>query len=198
MGWGYDAIVLAGGTSRRLDRVDKAELDIGGMTLLERAVDSVASAERTVVVADPRPLAMSVLWTREEPAGAGPVAATATGITKARAPVIVVIACDMPMLTPNTIHRLLNRLAAADPEVDAAMLVDEHGRRQLLVAAYHRVALEAALRALGEVRNQSMRALVEPMTILEVASVGAEALDCDTWEDVRRSQTMLRNHTKAH
>jgi molybdopterin-guanine dinucleotide biosynthesis protein A len=192
MGSGYDAIVLAGGTSRRLDRVDKADLDVGGTTLLERALDSVASAERSVVVADPRPLARSVVWAREEPAGAGPVAATAAGLTKVQAPVVVVIACDMPLLTSDTIQRLRTRLAGASPKVDAAMLVDEHGQRQLLVAAYHRVALEAALRVLGDARNQSMRTLVQPMRIMEVASVGAEALDCDTWEDVRRSQTMLR------
>jgi molybdopterin-guanine dinucleotide biosynthesis protein A len=191
MGSGYDAIVLAGGTSRRLDRVDKADLDVGGTTLLERAVDSVATAERAVVVAKPRPLARSVLWTREKPAGAGPVAATASGLTKVQASVVVVIACDMPMLTADTVQRLRTRLAAG-PQVDAAMLVDEHGQRQLLAAAYHRGALEAAFRALGDVRNQSMRALVEPMRIVEVASVGAEALDCDTWEDVSRSQTMLR------
>lgn len=56
MGSGYDAIVLAGGTSRRPPGVDKADLDLGGATLLERAVESVASAERVIVVADPRPL----------------------------------------------------------------------------------------------------------------------------------------------
>jgi molybdopterin-guanine dinucleotide biosynthesis protein A len=46
MGSGYDAIVLARGTSRRLADVDKADLDLSGATLLERAVESVASAER--------------------------------------------------------------------------------------------------------------------------------------------------------
>jgi molybdopterin-guanine dinucleotide biosynthesis protein A len=46
MGSGYDAIVLAGGTGRRLDGVDKADLDIAGATLLERAVESVAASWR--------------------------------------------------------------------------------------------------------------------------------------------------------
>ena len=67
MGSGYDAIVLAGGTSRRLTEVDKADLDLSGATLLERAVESVASAERVSVVADPRPLSRTVVWTREQP-----------------------------------------------------------------------------------------------------------------------------------
>jgi molybdopterin-guanine dinucleotide biosynthesis protein A len=192
MGSGYDAIVLAGGTSRRLDSVDKADLDIGGTTLLERAVDSVASSERLVVVANRRPFARSVLWAREEPAGAGPVAATAAGMSQVRAPVVVVIACDMPMFSADTVRRLRTRLGTAGPEVDAAMLVDENGRRQLLAAAYDRAALAEALNALGDVRNQSMRALVELLKIVEVASLGAETLDCDTWDDVKRSQAMLR------
>lgn len=67
MGSGYDAIVLARGTSRRLADVDKADLDPSGATLLERAVESVASAERVSVVADPRPLSRTVVWTREQP-----------------------------------------------------------------------------------------------------------------------------------
>jgi molybdopterin-guanine dinucleotide biosynthesis protein A len=189
---GYDAIVLSGGTSRRLDGVDKADLDIGGATLLERAVASVASADRSIVVADPRPLKRSVTWTRESPPGGGPVAATAAGVAKVRASVVVVIACDMPMVTAGTIQRLRSALDTSGPEADAAMLVDENGRRQLLAAAYHRDALGAALGALGDPRNQSMRALVAPMRVVEVASLGAEALDCDNWEDVRRSQTLLR------
>jgi molybdopterin-guanine dinucleotide biosynthesis protein A len=192
MGSAYDAIVLSGGTSRRLDGVDKADLDIGGTTLLERAVASVASAHRSIVVADPRPLTRTVIWTREEPPGTGPVAATAAGLANAHSPVVVVIACDMPMVTADTIRRLRAALDNPAPESDAAMLVDENGRRQLLAAAYHRDALAAALDALGDPRNKSMRALVAPLRIVEVASVGAETLDCDTWEDVRRSQTLLR------
>jgi molybdopterin-guanine dinucleotide biosynthesis protein A len=192
MGSGYDAIVLSGGTSRRLDGVDKADLDIGGATLLERAVASVASADRSIVVADPRPLTRSVMWTREEPPGAGPVAATAAGFAKTRAPIVVVIACDMPMLTASTVQRLRAALDTSSAETDAAMLVDDNGRRQPLAAAYHRDVLAAAFNALGDPRNQSMRVLVAPMQIVEVASVGAETLDCDTWEDVRRSRTLLR------
>jgi MobA-like NTP transferase domain len=84
MGSGYDAIVLAGGTGRRLDGVDKADLDMAGATLLERAVESVASADRVVGVADPRPLPRRVVWTREKPPGTGPVATIAAGLAKVR------------------------------------------------------------------------------------------------------------------
>jgi molybdopterin-guanine dinucleotide biosynthesis protein A len=192
MGSGYDAIVLAGGTGRRLDGVDKADLDMGGATLLDRAVESVASADRIVVVGDPRPLRRSVNWTREQPRGTGPVAATAAGLAETRASVVVAIACDMPMLTEGTVQRLRSALDGSGLGADAAMLIDEHGRRQLLAAAYHRDALVAALGALGDPRNQSMRALMATMRIVGVASVGAETLDCDTWDDVRRLQKLLR------
>jgi molybdopterin-guanine dinucleotide biosynthesis protein A len=197
MGSGYDAIVLAGGTGRRLDGVDKADLDIAGATLLGRAVESVASAERVIVVADPRPLPRKVVWTREQPPGTGPVAAIAAGLAKVRAPVVVVVACDMPMLTTGTIERLRSTLAASHP-ADATMLVDDNGRRQLLAGAYRRQALTIALHTLGDPQNQSMRALVATMRIIDVVSVGSEALDCDTWDDVRRSQAMLRRGDEGH
>jgi molybdopterin-guanine dinucleotide biosynthesis protein A len=191
MGSGYDAIVLAGGTGRRLDGVDKADLDMAGATLLERAVESVASADRVVVVANPRPFPSRVVWTHEQPPGTGPVAAIAAGLAKVRASVVVVVACDMPMLTMETIQRLRSTLDASEP-ADATMLMDDNGRRQLLAGAYRRHALTTALHTLGDPQNRSMRALVATMRIVDVASVGAETLDCDTWDDVRRSQAMLR------
>ena len=60
-------MVLAGGRAERLGGEDKAALDVGGATLLERALAAVAPARRVVVVGDERPTARPVLWTREHP-----------------------------------------------------------------------------------------------------------------------------------
>ena len=49
------AIVLAGGAGRRLGGADKAALDVGGRTLLERALAAVSGVP-TVVVGPARPL----------------------------------------------------------------------------------------------------------------------------------------------
>ena len=61
-------MVLAGGRAERLGGEDKAALEVGGATLLERALARGCSgARRVVVVGDERPTARPVLWTREHP-----------------------------------------------------------------------------------------------------------------------------------
>jgi molybdopterin-guanine dinucleotide biosynthesis protein A len=75
-----DAIVLAGGRGARLGGVDKADLVVGGQTLLERALAATAGANRTVVVGPRRPTSRPVTWAREHPPGGGPVAALAAGL----------------------------------------------------------------------------------------------------------------------
>ena len=46
----FDAIVLAGGQGSRLGGVDKAELKVGGVRLLDRALTACRGASTTVVV----------------------------------------------------------------------------------------------------------------------------------------------------
>ena len=101
-GVAWDAVVLAGGTSRRLRAdstippatlgpgMDKTELSVGGRTLLERVLDGCSGASRIAVVGPVRPIRPSwgasdssppaLLWCQESPPGAGPLAAVATGV----------------------------------------------------------------------------------------------------------------------
>jgi molybdopterin-guanine dinucleotide biosynthesis protein A len=193
MPWAYDAIVLAGGTGRRLGGADKAGLQVLGRTLLDRVADAVAGAGAIVVVGPERRLDRPVRWTREDPHGGGPVAALASGLAVTDAARVVVLACDMPLVTEDTVRRLLAALEGGDSRrrVEAAMLVDQAGRRQPLAAAYHRDPLLSALAGLGQPSGCSMRALVDDLLVVEVAAVGDEALDCDTWVEVSRSTRLL-------
>src|SRR5262247_3408692 len=47
---GYDVIVLAGGGGRRLGGLDKAALQVGNRSLLDRVLDACGRADRIVVV----------------------------------------------------------------------------------------------------------------------------------------------------
>ncbi|MFJ9826841.1 DUF6457 domain-containing protein [Streptomyces sp. NPDC101160] len=76
----YDAIVLAGGSARRLGGADKPGVRVGGRPLLDRVLAGCRDARRTVVVAAPRATARPVEWTREDPPGGGPVAALDAGL----------------------------------------------------------------------------------------------------------------------
>ncbi|MFI8906959.1 DUF6457 domain-containing protein [Streptomyces albidoflavus] len=79
----FDAVVLAGGGARRLGGVDKPGLRVGGRALIDRVLAACEQARTTVVVAAPREVAREVVWAREEPAGAGPLAALAAGVRAA-------------------------------------------------------------------------------------------------------------------
>lgn len=182
----FCGVVLAGGTAVRMDGIDKAGLELGGRTLLERTVDAFVDADEVVVVG-PRsaPLTRPVTFTREDPPKGGPVAGFLTGVDALlRTPALVgVLAVDMPHVTAGTLRRL--REAAAGH--DGAFLVDGDGRRQL--AGVVSAARLAAVRPDPESQHgMSLRALLADLDLAAVAPDGAEARDVDTWADWRDLQ----------
>lgn len=178
----YDAIILAGGAGRRLGGADKALVVVGADRLLDRAVAAVRDAGRIIVVGPSRPIDAGVLFTREDPPGAGPAAAIAHAVRFATTDVVVVLAVDVPFAAA-----AVPRLLAALPGHDAAMIVDAAGSRQPLLAAYRTRALRD--RADDQPwANRAVRALVEPFAVAEVPAAADEALDCDTPDDVERAR----------
>ncbi len=119
------AVVLAGGTAARMGGVDKASIEIDGVTLLERSLAATMSALEVVVVGDQVPTSRPVTWTREDPAGGGPAAGLLAGLDRFLRPpdLVVVLAVDMPRLNAGTVARL-TWAVEADPAVDGAVLVD--------------------------------------------------------------------------
>lgn len=191
----YDAIVLAGGSARRLGGVDKAALDIGGRSLLQRVLAAAEGAARVVVVGPPRALPERVLGTSERPSGGGPVAGLAAGLALVKAPLVAVLACDLPFVSADTVGSLAAALSTADAgAADGAQLVDETGQRQPLTAIYRTARLAAAIGRLPAVGGTPLRVLVEALTMLDVAAVRGEAWDCDTWHDVRRARDRVHRH----
>ncbi len=175
-------MVLAGGAARRLGGVDKPRLTVGGRTLLDRVLVACTGARRTVVVG-PGESAGEVRWTREQPPGGGPVAAVAAGLAAGAgtAPVLLLLAADLPFLDAATVRRLV---AAVTGPVQAAVLVDGQGREQPLVGAYRSDALRAALAGLGEPAGQPLRRLVGGLRTVRLADPDRVGEDCDTWEAV--------------
>lgn len=178
------AVVLCGGTARRLGGADKASLRVGDRSLLERALAAVAGVDEVVVVGDPVP---GVRTVREQPAGGGPAAGLMAGVEALPGVgLVVALAVDMPMVTPGTVARLLR----AAPAYDGAVLVDAGGRRQPLCAAYDREALVSA--APHERDGLPLHRLLAPLRLVEVAARGDEADDVDTPEDLRRIDLAVR------
>ncbi|MCW2737162.1 NTP transferase domain-containing protein [Nocardioides sp.] len=180
---GFCGVVLAGGTAARMDGVDKAGVELHGRTLLELALDAFLDADEVVVVApEAVPTSRPVTFVCEDPPRGGPVAGLLTGVDALlRRPRLVgVLAVDMPRVTPATMRRL--RAAAAGH--DGAFLADGDGRRQLAGV------LDAG--RLAEVRpdlegqhGMALHSLLAPLHLAVVASSGDEAVDIDSWTDLR-------------
>lgn len=193
----FDAIVLAGGSGRRLGGVDKANLLVGGEPMLHRALRAVAAARSVTVVGPSRPvpaeLGVRPEWTREEPPGAGPLAAIAAGVPHGKAGVVVVVACDMPLLDSAAVAELVQTGGGAD----GAVLRDASGRLQPLAAAYDRQRLRSALSAIGDPRGQPVRRLFDVLAVREVPAESV-ARDADTVAELAALRGELRGHAASH
>jgi molybdopterin-guanine dinucleotide biosynthesis protein A len=191
---GYDAVVLAGGRGRRFGGVDKAELGVGGRSLLERVLTAASEAERVVVVGPGRRLPAGVFVTSERPPGGGPVAGLAAGLELVEAPLVAVLACDLPFVTADTLGTLVAALQGGADVADGAQLVDESGRSQPLAAVYRTSRLRAALASLTRVSNSPVHVMLEAMAMLAVATGPEQTWDCDTWEDLDRARQRVNEH----
>lgn len=181
------AVVLAGGTAVRMGGIDKAGIEVGGVTTLERALAATMSAREVVAVGVEVPTSRPVTWAREDPPGGGPAAGLLAGLDRFASPpdLVCVLAVDMPRVNAGTVARLTGAVQT-DPGADGALLVDRGGRRQPLAAVYRYASL---LGARPQDREQehglAMMRLVGALQLAEVPAVGDEAHDLDTWDDLR-------------
>ncbi|QJT02822.1 molybdenum cofactor guanylyltransferase [Streptomyces asoensis] len=191
----HDAVVLAGGGARRLGGADKPGVRVGGRALLDRVLGACSDARTTVVVADPRPTARPVRWAREDPPGAGPVAALDAGLRHTAADDVLVLSADLPFLAADTVRRLLTALRAGAAE--GVLLTDADGRDQPLVAAYRTAALRRELAVLtageGGLTGLPLRRLTAGLDLTRVPDPVA-SFDCDTWDDIAAARARIREH----
>jgi molybdopterin-guanine dinucleotide biosynthesis protein A len=188
----YDAIVVAGGRSSRLG-TDKTRLPVEGVPLLDRVVSAVADASQVVVVGEPRRVARPVVWAREDPAGGGPAAGVVAGLEFVTAPIVMLLAGDLPRLDAATVHRLLGAIEYADSgdagtggpyDVDGAILVDRDGRRQHLTCAVVTETLRRAAVSRPTWHDAAMHELLADLRLRPVPVQGREADDIDTPADL--------------
>lgn len=184
------AVVLAGGASRRMG-TDKAQLEVDGQRLVDRAVDAAVSvANGGVVVAGPDPGALrSGVICVADPVGPrqGPMAGLLSGwrhlstqleLENRRLERLVVLSCDLPSIDADVVVRLV----AASTDGAEAMAHDGE-RPQPLVAVYQRETIER-LSELFAVGERSIRRAIDPASVVNVPIDGDRATDADTPSDL--------------
>ena len=189
------AVILAGGAGRRLGGFDKPGLDIGGMTLLDRALAAVAGADPVVVVGPERATSRQVRWAREDPPGSGPVAAVAAGLEPldSEPELVALFAADLIGLRPDTLERLTAALerdekptAAIDStaafEHDGVVLADETGRPQWLASVWRYRSLKQAMPE--DPVGKSLRSVLNGLRRIDIRARPGESADVDTPEDL--------------
>ncbi|MER6949022.1 NTP transferase domain-containing protein [Nonomuraea sp. NPDC000554] len=183
----YDAVVLAGGEARRLGGADKPGLTVGGRTIVERVVSAVPDAARVVVVGPERGLP-GVVFTREDPPGAGPVPALRAGLAEVRSPRLVLLAGDLPFLRARDVAALLEAPGGG------AVALDDGGREQWLLGAWSTETLREALRRYA---GRSLRGLLEPLVTARLTLPGRPWFDCDTMDDLEEAHMNVLNEWTA-
>ena len=198
------AIVLCGGSSRRLGGVDKTRESLAGTTVLDHLLDALPLGWFVVCVGEERATTRAVDWCRESPAGGGPVAGIAAGLEHLEhlehlephadrdpeihnAEICVVIGGDMPFAAP----ALLTLVAAltVQPGLDAVLAVEPDGRTQPLLAAYRAEALRAALP--HEPGGTRLMVVVDALLIGTVESAAEVTLDVDTPEALAQARHIV-------
>ncbi|MDP6539980.1 MAG: molybdenum cofactor guanylyltransferase [Planctomycetota bacterium] len=155
-------VVLCGGASSRMGR-DKATLDLGGRTLLERAVACVAGvAGETVLAVGPRRRygELGLDCVLDAPGDVGPAAGIRSALSGVDAEWFCVLACDMPRVETRLLDGLLER--ARSEGLDCCFAVGREELPEPVCAIYHRRCLAPMRAALAAGRRRVLAFLDFP------------------------------------
>jgi len=176
-------VLLTGGASRRMG-TDKAQLVVNGETLAARTARVLATVCDPVVEVGPGVSGLPAV--REEPPGAGPLVALLAGVGALGRPhSVILLACDLPNVSPELIGLLVEWPGSGTviPVVD--------GRFQYACARYGPAAFDEARASLRHGLTSLREIAGSDCEYVSEADWGgvASALtfaDVDTPEDLRR------------
>lgn len=189
----FGAILLAGGRATRVGGAAKPLFEVGGRTLLTRAVAAVEGARPIVVAAPPLDATLPVTWVAEDPPFGGPVAGIVAALARTdvweRGPEwTFVLACDLPGVEA-AVARLRADILLVPSDTDGVCLADASSRPQWLTGAYRTAALRRAAASVPDAgRDAPVRALLADLAIVALAAPADLTADVDTWEDLNKAR----------
>jgi molybdopterin-guanine dinucleotide biosynthesis protein A len=145
----WSAAILAGGQARRFGGRDKSALIVDGESIRTRQLAALAEVADDIMivggVAAPTQQAIEVRAIPDRVPGCGPLGGLHTALAEARGDAVILVAGDMPFLSPPFLAHLLALTRDAD------VVVPRTGRGyHPLCAAYTRACSEPVARRLAE------------------------------------------------
>jgi molybdopterin-guanine dinucleotide biosynthesis protein A len=172
-------VVLAGGKGRRLG-CNKAEIELDGQSLAERAVAALWPFCASVLVSIPHdgtnPTPRFVEVRDELPAGRGPLAGIDAAFKATGEADLLVLACDYPRVDNFILRRLV--WYAANPEDELVLMTDAAGRDHPLVAVWKR-SMHAVVREALDREDYQVRALMPDVQVRRVGPPEFPGTDLD-------------------
>lgn len=153
---------MCGGRSRRMGR-DKALLPWGGMPLVVHVAQVVAAATGSATLVGPRERYGELGWplVEDEVSGEGPLGGLIAALAASTAERSLVVACDMPWLSVESLQALIQ----CDSDADVVVACGERGIEPLC-AVYRRRCLPVLRAALRE-GERAVRRVLERLVVAE-------------------------------
>ena len=171
-------VILAGGRSRRMG-VNKALLEIDGVTVIERMARLLKEIFSEVILITNTPEEYAFLQLKMHPdiyLNKGPLAGIHSALLNSQTEKNFIISCDIPFMTAEVIKDMIN-IRTAEP----VTVVRADGYIQQLAGLYHKKVLPAAEELLsGEYESKKCRVL----SLID--KCGAEIIEADTLPSCRK------------
>ncbi|MBW3610518.1 MAG: NTP transferase domain-containing protein [Actinobacteria bacterium] len=180
-------LLLTGGASRRMG-VDKALLEVDGLSLAQRTANVLAAVVAPALEVGPGRTTLPAV--EEEPAGEGPLVAAAAGFRalaeRGHVGPVIVVATDLPRLSVAVVQALASHSSAGSVVPLVA------GRPQWLAARWspRAVGRAPALVRGGERRMQALADDVDDaddVEWLDASDWAGDLIDVDTPADLRHA-----------
>lgn len=166
----FTVAILIGGDSSRMG-TDKATLQVEGIAMAERVCVAAkeAGASEVLLIGGPQKRAsnLSGTWKKDAFPGEGPLGGVITALKASTHDAVVVLACDMPFITPAVIASLVPPLG------EAQATVGRTDRLNWTCAAWSKTE---CLPALQSVWKRNERAIHRAAVLLDVVEVPVPAV----------------------
>lgn len=188
--------ILVGGASRRMGQ-DKAQMQLGSETVLQRIVTRISPAVDSVTLVGARQdyAGISLPKVADVHEKWGALGGIHAALSAAKTDWVIVIACDLPFVTRDLFERLKSFV---DESFDAIVPIQPDGRTQPVCALYRRKPCLPRIEELIHTGEHTPRALLENVRTryVQLAELGDLPgvenffVNLNTPEDFERAQSL--------